>query len=159
MRLTWHEYRYYPYERELARREASSLFEGATLRDTLDGIEVLGGNGCDSAVRLTYFGGVAGGGGAEQTMQSRLESAARPGKNRQSTRYSVHGIHEYKGKFNPQVVKALLNILGVEPGQRVLDPFCGSGTTLVECSHLGIASCGIDVNTSTLSSAAFLVRK
>ena len=146
MRLTWHEYRYYPYERELARREASSLFAGATLRDTLDGLEVLGGNGYERAVRLTYFGGVAGGSIAEQTLQSRLESAARPGKNRQSTRYSVHGLHEYKGKFNPQVVKALLNILGVEPGQRVLDPFCGSGTTLVECSHLGIASCGIDVN-------------
>ena len=146
MRLTWHEYRYYPYERELARREASSLFAGATLRETLDGLEILGGNGYERAVRLTYFGGVASGGGAERTMQSRLESAARPGKNRQSTRYSVHGLHEYKGKFNPQVVKALLNILGVEPGQRVLDPFCGSGTTLVECSHLGIASCGIDVN-------------
>lgn len=146
MRLTWHEYRYYPYERELARREASSLFAGATLRETLDGLEIIGGNGCDRAVRLTYFGGVSSGGGAEQTLQSRLESAARPGKNRQSTRYSVHGLHEYKGKFNPQVVKALLNILGVEPGQRVLDPFCGSGTTLVECSHLGIASCGIDVN-------------
>ena len=147
MRLTWREYRYYPYEREFARREASSLFAGAALRETLDGLEVLGGNGYGrAAVRLTYFEGVAGDDSAERTLQSRLESAARPGKNRQSTRYSVHGLHEYKGKFNPQVVKALLNILGVEPGQSVLDPFCGSGTTLVECSHLGIASCGIDVN-------------
>lgn len=147
MRLTWREYRYYPYERELARREASCLFAGATLRETLDGLEILDVNGCDrAAVRLTYFDGVAVDGGAERTLQSRLESAARPGKNRQSTRYSVHGLHEYKGKFNPQVVKALLNILGVEPGQRVLDPFCGSGTTLVECSHLGITSWGIDVN-------------
>lgn len=31
MRLTWHKYRYYPYERELARREAFGLFGGAEL--------------------------------------------------------------------------------------------------------------------------------
>lgn len=148
MRLTWHKYRYYPYERELARREAFGLFGGAELRETLDGFEVVDGNNHDRnrAVRLTYFGGVSNGGGGEQTLQSRLEDSARRGKNRQATRYSVHGLHEYKGKFNPQVAKALLNIFGVEPGQRILDPFCGSGTALVECSHLGIASRGIDVN-------------
>src|SRR5262249_33371450 len=68
------------------------------------------------------------------------------GKNRQATRYSVHGLHEYKGKFNPQVVPAILNMFGVRPSQRVFDPFCGSGTTLVECAHRGALGRGTDVN-------------
>ena len=70
----------------------------------------------------------------------------RAGKTRQATRYSVHGLHEYKGKFNPQVAKALLNIFGVRSGGRVLDPFCGSGTTLVECTHADVLGLGIDIN-------------
>jgi site-specific DNA-methyltransferase (cytosine-N4-specific) len=58
----------------------------------------------------------------------------------------VHGLHEYKGKFNPQTAKALLNIMGLELGDRVLDPFCGSGTTLVECAQLGLEAVGCDIN-------------
>ena len=81
-----------------------------------------------------------------KTSQSQLENAARNGKSRQATRYSVHGLHEYKGKFNPQVVRAMLNIFNIGPGQKVLDPFCGSGTTLVECSHIGATGYGVDLN-------------
>jgi site-specific DNA-methyltransferase (cytosine-N4-specific) len=58
----------------------------------------------------------------------------------------VHGLHEYKGKFNPQIAKAILNIFGVGPGSHVLDPFCGSGTTLVECAHAGAIGYGVDMN-------------
>jgi len=67
-------------------------------------------------------------------------------KRRQSTRYSVHGLHEYKGKFNPQVVRGVLNILGVSERSLLLDPFCGSGTSLVEAAHMGITSIGVDLN-------------
>ena len=146
MRLTWHGYRYYPYERELAAREVDTLFRHPILREVPDGLELIGKNDSRSAARLTYFSGIVNGHGTVETLQSRLESAARFGKTRQATRYSVHGLHEYKGKFNPQVVKALLNIFGIVPGQRVLDPFCGSGTTLVECSHVGVLGYGIDLN-------------
>jgi site-specific DNA-methyltransferase (cytosine-N4-specific) len=55
-------------------------------------------------------------------------------------------LHQYKGKFNPQVVRALGNILGLEPGDTLLDPFCGSGTTLVEAAHCGWSAYGIDMN-------------
>ncbi len=58
----------------------------------------------------------------------------------------MHGLHDYKGKFNPQVAKAILNIFGIGSASRVLDPFCGSGTTLVECAHLGAACTGVDLN-------------
>ena len=80
-------------------------------------------------------------------MQAALEAAAETGRSgRQATRYSVHGLHEYKGKFNPQTAKVILNVLGLKPSSAVLDPFCGSGTTLVECLHNGYRGFGIDAN-------------
>src|SRR4249919_1263483 len=43
----------------------------------------------------------------------------------------VHRLHPYLGKFIPQLVEALLGRF-VPAGGRVLDPFAGSGTTLVQ---------------------------
>ncbi len=65
---------------------------------------------------------------------------------RQNTRYSAHGLHEYRGKFNPQIVRAIGNILGLQPGDWILDPFCGSGTTLLESAHAGWNAMSIDIN-------------
>ena len=146
MRITWHNYSYYPYERVLASKEVATLLGTRGLREVDDGIEVSGVRDCRAVERLAYFSGAVNGGGFEPTVQAKLEQAARRGKNKQATRYSAHGLHEYKGKFNPQVVRALLNIFGVQPGQRVVDPFCGSGTTLVECAHLGAHGVGADIN-------------
>ena len=146
MKLVWHSYRYYPYERELARREGVSLLPGGQLREVIDGYEVVGAVDHSTIKRLTYFSGLVNGHSFTHTAQSHLESRSRSGKNRQATRYSVHGLHEYKGKFNPQVAKSLLNIFGAQPGDKVLDPFCGSGTTLVECAHIGIQGFGTDLN-------------
>ena len=126
--------------------EAATLLDPKRLLRVDDGFVVRGGRNCRAAERLAYFAGASNGDGFEPTVQARLEQAARQGKNKQATRYSVHGLHEYKGKFNPQVVRALLNIFGVQPGQRVFDPFCGSGTTLVECAHLGAQGFGTDIN-------------
>ena len=63
---------------------------------------------------------------------------------RQATRYHVHGIHEYKGKFNPQVVRAFANLLEFRAGRVLLDPFCGSGTALSKGSRLAATPFGID---------------
>jgi len=57
----------------------------------------------------------------------------------------VHGLHPYLGKFIPQLVEIFLRHY-FEPGQRVLDPFVGSGTTLVEANVLGIHSVGVDIS-------------
>lgn len=146
MKLTWHDYRYYPYERALAMREIAALFPASTPREVLGGLELPSSCSSRLANRLTYVSRIDGERGLSETQQSCLETTARKGKARQATRYSVHGLHEYKGKFNPQVARALLNVLGIMPGQRVLDPFCGSGTTLVECAHLGAAGYGADIN-------------
>ena len=66
--------------------------------------------------------------------------------NRRVLRYASHGIHEYRGKFFPQLVGALLNIAGADSRSVVIDPMCGSGTTLAEATIRGHKSFGIDLN-------------
>src|SRR4030067_941509 len=56
----------------------------------------------------------------------------------------VHGLHPYLGKFVPQLVEALLGRY-VRPGGRVLDPFAGSGTTLVQALESGYDAVGVDI--------------
>ncbi len=144
--LRWHDYRYYPYERDLARREVVALTGLASCDLSDRGVQFDSLVDAELAGRLTYFSRIDVDTKATPTIQARLEEAARSGRTRQATRYSVHGLHEYKGKFNPQVAKAILNIFGLRHGNRILDPFCGSGTTLVECAHLGATGIGIDLN-------------
>jgi DNA methylase len=57
----------------------------------------------------------------------------------------VHRLHPYLGKFVPQLVEVFLRRY-FTPGQVVLDPFAGSGTTLVECSTFGAHAVGVDVS-------------
>jgi hypothetical protein len=56
----------------------------------------------------------------------------------------VHRLHPYLGKFVPQLVESLLDRY-VEPGGHVLDPFAGSGTTLVQSLESGCDATGVDV--------------
>lgn len=63
-----------------------------------------------------------------------------------STGYATHGLFPYRGKFHPQLIKALLNIIGIKKGETVLDPMCGSGTTNVEAALMGINSYAIDLS-------------
>jgi DNA methylase len=56
----------------------------------------------------------------------------------------VHRLHPYLGKFVPQLVEAMLDRY-VPPGGRVLDPFAGSGTTLVQALESGYDATGVDV--------------
>lgn len=66
----------------------------------------------------------------------------------------VHRIHPYKGKFIPQLVEYFVGPHTDEfkskrffrPGDVILDPFCGSGTTLVQCNELGIHAFGVDIS-------------
>ena len=66
----------------------------------------------------------------------------------------VHRLHPYKGKFIPQLVQYFLDNhtdefkqnIYFNPGDIVLDPFCGSGTTLVQANELGMHAIGIDIS-------------
>ena len=67
-------------------------------------------------------------------------------KTRSVNQYLTHWIYPYKGKFHPQMIRALLNIIGLKEGDTVLDPFSGSGTTALEAQLLGINFIGIDIS-------------
>src|ERR687892_1510615 len=56
----------------------------------------------------------------------------------------VHALHPYLGKFIPQLVEAMLGRY-VAHGGRVLDPFAGSGTTLVQSLESGYDAVGVDI--------------
>lgn len=59
---------------------------------------------------------------------------------------AAHDWYRFVLSFPPHLVRHYLDRFGVAPGQCVLDPFCGTGTTLVECKKRGIASIGIEAN-------------
>lgn len=65
---------------------------------------------------------------------------------RRMLRFAPHNFHEYRGKFFPQLVRSLCNIAGLEEGSTVMDPMCGSGTTLVEARALCMRVFGLDKN-------------
>ncbi len=66
--------------------------------------------------------------------------AARDGDPRELT----HGFHSYPARFHAHLVRTLL--AGRPPGTRVCDPFCGSGTTLVEALVAGARGFGSDLS-------------
>lgn len=62
------------------------------------------------------------------------------------TGYATHGLFPYRGKFHPQMIKGLINAMGLKPGETILDPMMGSGTVLIEATLMGINSIGIDAS-------------
>ena len=58
----------------------------------------------------------------------------------------AHDWYRFVLSFPPHLVRDYLARFGLNSGQRVLDPFCGTGTTLVECKKLGISSVGTEPN-------------
>ena len=65
---------------------------------------------------------------------------------RSVNQYLTHWIYPYKGKFHPQMIRALLNIISLKEGDIVFEPFSGSGTTALEAQLLGIDFVGIDIS-------------
>lgn len=63
-----------------------------------------------------------------------------------NTREATHAVHPYPAKFIPQIPRALIADLHPGDDSVILDPFCGSGTTLVEAAAVGVPAVGIDLH-------------
>ena len=74
-------------------------------------------------------------------------------KERERTKH-VHRLHPYKGKFIPQLVEYFIDDhidefkqeIYFNKGDIILDPFCGSGTALIQANELGLHAVGIDIS-------------
>ncbi len=60
--------------------------------------------------------------------------------------YLTHWIYPYKGKFHPQMIRALMNIIKIQNGETLFDPFVGSGTAVLEAQILGVNAIGLDIS-------------
>ncbi|MBS1530774.1 MAG: DNA methylase [Bacteroidetes bacterium] len=150
MDLFWHNYKFFPYEKKFALREIESLLTPKNIEEKGNSITLKFPQNHTLFNKLVYFSHARIEENLLETIQFQYENTLKlhekAKSKRQNTRYSVHGLHEYKGKFNPQVVKVLYNIFGIKPGDKILDPFCGSGTSLVEAAHSHIDALGTDIN-------------
>ena len=97
--------------------------------------------------RLTFYNSFQCNETLFPTWQKILEQGTETdGSTRKDPKYLTHGIHPYKGKFYPQLVRPLLNILEIPKGGVVFDPFCGSGTVALEAILNGYDAYGCDIN-------------
>lgn len=91
------------------------------------------------AKRLAHFNSIGG----LQTEYSKLVALNQKGSDNQ---YLTHWYYPYKGKYHPRLVRSIFNILGLKYGQKVLDPFLGSGTTALESHLFGLDFIGFDIS-------------
>jgi SAM-dependent methyltransferase len=57
----------------------------------------------------------------------------------------THGFHSYAGRLHPSIARGAVGAFSA-PGETVVDPFCGSGTVLVEAMGLGRRAVGVDAS-------------
>ena len=128
------------YELALAELELEALGAKFTVTNGLR--EFLLDHECNTDIllkKLAYFKAING----KATDYYKL---TRYNRTKSVNQYLTHWIYPYKGKFHPQMIRALLNILRLKEGDTVLDNFIGSGTTAVEAQLLGINCIGIDIS-------------
>ena len=103
------------------------------------------GTGRPAAGRTEAAGGdvAAAGDGPLRLLQELL--AADLGFHGSNGKFATHGWHPFPAKFPPQLPQFFIEHLS-EPGQTVLDPMSGSGTTLVEAQRLGRRAVGCDID-------------
>lgn len=141
-------YKQWEYEKVLRKKEVEALL-GRDVQKNKDQIAVEATPlEFDKLRRLTFSHHIEiPGSSSFYTWQAIIEnghSFENP-NNRKDPKYVTHGIHPYKGKFYPQLAKTLINLSGETKGT-VLDPYCGSGTVLLESQLNGFNAVGFDLN-------------
>ncbi|MDB5308985.1 MAG: hypothetical protein JWO38_3187 [Gemmataceae bacterium] len=97
---------------------------------------------------LTHVGGAIeteGDTAAAKQLAHALDVAPSTDEDDDVSRAHVHGFHTYPARMHPETAARLVRAF-VPAGGRVLDPFCGSGTVLVEALILGRTPIGVDLN-------------
>lgn len=142
------DYRLWPYERYISDMERQVLCKSdSDCFDVSEQIDIR------KFKNLTFYKAFKIDGTEFKTWQNILENGDQGTASRKDPKYLTHGIHPYKGKFYPQLVRPLLNILRVEKGGTVFDPFCGSGTVALESVLNGYNAYGCDVNPTAVEIA------
>ncbi|WP_330728057.1 DNA methyltransferase [Burkholderia multivorans] len=143
-------YKLWDYEEKLRELEVKALFNGRhrTGRRGNGWTQLdLGQEDRWKLNRLTFSSAYSTAQGfSERTWQKLLENGDSDASKRKEPKYATHGVHAYKGKFYPQLAKSLLNVADIAPEATVLDPFCGSGTVLLEGFLNGFRTHGCDMN-------------
>jgi DNA modification methylase len=142
-------YKLWPYESILRRREVETLLNVKVLNgDTQHFSLNLDPYAVTKARKLVFTHGIGLSAlGMEPTWQAIIENGlARQASTRKDPKYVTHGLHPYKGKFYPQLAKGLLNLCNLKTDASILDPFCGSGTTLLEGYLNGYRTFGCDMH-------------
>jgi hypothetical protein len=81
---------------------------------------------------------------AAQDAQLLASQSPREGNKLRLEDRAAHDWYRFVLSYPAHLVRTYIGRFGLEPTQTVLDPFCGTGTTLVECKKLGIESCGLE---------------
>ncbi|HDK26969.1 MAG TPA: hypothetical protein ENG48_07785 [Candidatus Atribacteria bacterium] len=127
------------YELALAKLELEGLSAKFETTNGMRKFKLLSGDRDLLKKRVAYFKRING-----QTTD--YEKLIRFNQTKSINQYITHWFYPYKGKFHPQMIRALLNFIKVKEDDLVLDPFLGSGTTALESQILGINSIGVDVS-------------
>ncbi|MCG2717238.1 MAG: site-specific DNA-methyltransferase [Nanoarchaeota archaeon] len=151
-----------PFERILAQAELAGLLEPGALKnffetpakdtvaiktetspqilwERLAYWETVTTESTEPTLQILYEACLNGAGYERNISANKLHKARR-------LRYGPHDIHEYRGKFFPQLVKSLINASRSKEGNIILDPMCGSGTTNCEARSMNMVTLGVDMN-------------
>jgi hypothetical protein len=94
---------------------------------------------------LSHVGGEVRVVGGSERDRELLTHALQVDPDEAATMAHMHGFHSYPARLHPETARRLIEGFS-PPNGRVLDPFCGSGTVLVEARQVGRQAFGIDAN-------------
>lgn len=106
---------------------------------------------------LSHIGGPIETSGTIEADRALVARALDVEPDEQASRAHVHGFHSYPARIDPRTARRLIEALAPPKGV-VLDPFCGSGTVLVEARLAGRRALGTDANPLAVELAWLKVR-